>query len=160
MAINQFPLSEPDAEAIPPKKQIIMQVLNVDPVNPAVRFVPDRPAKDGWNPFDIDLTTVTGGKAEAVTIRVEILQDGLAFMTGDADVTAGCKYSQRHLRRLSPCPSKPVKKLEFLVDPLNPDAPELEFNLGLVAAGIRKSCDGKPVRWNLPFVIDPKIRNL
>jgi hypothetical protein len=159
MSIKQFPLPETDAE-VPPSKQIIMILLNVDPVNPDVRFVPERPARDGWNPFDIDLTTVTGGKPEQVSVRVVILQDGLAFMVGDADVTAGCEYSQKHLRRLSPCSPKPVKHVEFLVDPLNPGDPDLEFNLGLIAAGTAKDSNDAPVRWKLPFVLDPKIRNM
>lgn len=160
MAITQFPLSESDVEAVPCRKQIIMILLNVDPANPDVRFFPDQPARDGWNPFDIDLSAITCGKAEAVSVRVVILQDGLAFMTGDADVTAGCKYSQKHLKRLSPCTSKPVKDLEFLIDPLKPGTPDLEFNLGLIASGTRKGVKGRPVRWNLPIIIDPKVRNL
>lgn len=160
MSIKQFPLSKSENGEVPHRKQIIMILLNVDPVNPDVRFVPERCAGDGGNPFDIDLSTVTGGKAEEVSIRVVILQDGLAFMVGDADITAGCEYSQKHLRRISPCSSKPVKDIEFLVDPLSPKDPELEFNLGLIAWGARKDSNDKPVRWSLPIVLDPKIRNM
>jgi len=136
-----------------------MILLNVDPLNPDVRFVPEHCTQDGCNPFDIDLTTVTKGQAEEVSIRVVILQDNLTFMTGEADITAGCELSRKYLRRLSPPTTTPAKDLEFLVSPLGPDGPDLEFNLGLIASG---TCEdhGKEICWSLPFILDPKVRNL
>jgi hypothetical protein len=160
MSIQQFPLLESGKEDTSRRKQIIMILQNVDPLNPVVRFVPDRCAKDGWNPFDIDLSTVTGGKSQEVSIRVVILQDDLTFMTGDADVTAGCELSQKYLQRVSSRTSEPARDLEFLVAPLKPGDPDLHFNLGLIASGSSKDCDDKPVRWSLPIVLDPKVRNM
>jgi len=160
MAIQQFPLLRSDEGEAPHRKQIIMILQNVDPLNPAARFVPDQCIRDGWNPFDINLSTVTGGRAEEVSIRVVILQDDLTFMTGNADITAGCELSQKYFRRVSPTTSKPARDLEFLVAPLESGGPELQFNLGLIASGTLKDCDNKPVRWSLPIVLDPKVRNM
>lgn len=160
MSIQQLSLYSSDDGETPRRKQIIMILQNIDPLNPAARFVPDRCARDGWNPFDIDLSTVTGGRAEEVAVRVLVLQDNLAFMTGDGDITAGCELSQKYLRRLSPPTSEPARDLEFLVAPLKPGGPDLQYNLGLVASGVLTRADGESVRWKLPIVLDPKIRNL
>ena len=160
MSIQQLSLFRSDESETPRRKQIIMILQNVDPLNPAARFVPDRCARDGWNPFDIDLSTATGGKAKEVSVRVVILQDNLTFMSGEGDITAGCELSQKYLRRLSPPTTEPARDLEFLVAPLSPGGPELQFNLGLVASGVLTRADGELVRWKLPIVLDPKIRNL
>lgn len=160
MSMLQLPLEGTAEDYVPGKSQIIMVVKNVDPLKPEVQFFPARCVKDGWNPFDIDLSTVTGGKEEDVRIRVVLLQDNLTFMTGQEDVTAGCQVSQKYLRRISPSTTKPVKDVEFLVCPLSPEGPELHFNLGLVASGTVLDCNDKPVQWSVPIVIDPKITNM
>lgn len=160
MSMLQLPLEETAKDYVPGKNQIIMVVKNVDPLKPEVQFFPPRCVKDGRNPFDIDLSTVTGGKEEDVRIRVILLQDNLDFMIGQEDVTAGCQVSQKYLRRLSPSSTKPAKDVEFLVCPLAPSGPEVLFNLGLVASGTELDCDGKPIGWSVPIVIDPKITNM
>ncbi|MCF8709510.1 hypothetical protein [Rhizorhapis sp. SPR117] len=160
MSSQLLPISRSGKDESPSRKQIIMILQNIDPLNPVARFVPERCDRDGWGPFDVNVATVTGGQAEEVSVRVVILQDDLVFMTDEQDVTAGCATSQKYLRRVSPPSSEPARDLEFLIAPLGPNDPELQFNLGLIASGERTDCDGKPVRWRLPFILDPKIRNL
>ena len=89
-----------------------------------------------------------------------LLQDGVTFMSGEEDVTAGCDVSQKYLRRVSPCSTKPAKDVEFLVNPLSKDGPVLLFNLGLIASGTAMDSNGNAADWTVPIVIDPKIRNM
>ncbi|CAH0352492.1 hypothetical protein SPH9361_02110 [Sphingobium sp. CECT 9361] len=160
MSSQILPIAPSDKDESSSRKQIIMILQNIDPLNPVARFVPERCDRDGWGPFDINTATVTGGQAEEVSVRVVILQDNLVFMTGEEDVTAGCATSQKYLRRVSHPSSEPARDLEFLIAPLGPNDRELQFNLGLIAFGEKTDSDGKPIRWRLPFILDPKIRNM
>lgn len=159
MSMLQLPIEEVVKDEVPRRKQIIMIVKNIDPLHPDVQFFPPQIIKDGANPFDVDLSAVTGGGEEEVSIRVLLLQDGVTFMTGKEDVTAGCDVSQKYLRRVSPCSTKPARDVEFLVNPLSPSGPILQFNLGLLASGTALDSNGKTAGWCVPIVIDPKIRN-
>jgi hypothetical protein len=160
MSMLQLPIEDASKDEASRRKQIVMIVKNVDPLHPDVQFFPPQSVRDGANPFDVDLGTVTGGKEEEVSVRVLLLQDGVTFMSGEEDVTAGCDVSQKYLRRVSPCSTKPAKEVEFLVNPLSKDGPVLLFNLGLIASGTAIDSNGEAADWTVPIVIDPKIRNM